>query len=170
MPANCQIDRNRSRGRTFQDAASGCHFGPPAPPVKREVRFRVWAVRSPRPGVCSGVLGSFSGRFRVSVGCSWGFGVVPESSWGRAGVFLVFVGLSGVLGSFWGRFRAAVGCSWGLGVAYDSISNQGLDFGQVPFGVQLDVDLTSDHPNAVFLFVHSRQTIVSSGGSIQVMK
>ena len=62
------------------------------------------------------------------------------------------------------------GSSWGFGVAYDSISNQGIDFGQVPFGVQLDVGLTSDNPNAVFLFVHSRQTIVSSDSSIQVMK
>ena len=62
------------------------------------------------------------------------------------------------------------GSSWGFGVAYDSISNQGLDFGQVPFGVQLDVELTSDNPNAVFLFVHSRQTIISSESSIQVMK
>ena len=62
------------------------------------------------------------------------------------------------------------GSAWGIGVAYDSISNQGLDFGQVPFGVQLDLELTSDHPNAVFLFVHSRQTIISSESSIQVMK
>ena len=62
------------------------------------------------------------------------------------------------------------GDATGLGVAYDSISNQGLDFGMVPFGVQLDVELTSDHPQAVFLFVHARQTIVSSDNSIQVMK
>ena len=62
------------------------------------------------------------------------------------------------------------GSAWGFGVAYDSISNAGLDFAQVPFGVQLDVELTSDHPNAVFLFVHSRQTIVSANNSIQVMK
>ena len=62
------------------------------------------------------------------------------------------------------------GSAWGFGVAYDSISNQGVDFAQVPFGVQLDVELTSNHPNAVFLFVHSRQTIVSSNNSIQVMK
>ena len=62
------------------------------------------------------------------------------------------------------------GSSWGIGVAYDSISNQGIDFGMVPFGVQLDVELTSDNPNAVFLFVHARQTIVSSENSIQVMR
>ncbi len=62
------------------------------------------------------------------------------------------------------------GDAFGIGVAYDSISNQGLDFSQVPFGVQLQLRLTSDHPNAIFLFVHSRQTIVSAQGSIQVLK
>jgi len=62
------------------------------------------------------------------------------------------------------------GSAYGIGVSYDGISNSGLDFSQVPFGVQLQVGLTSDNPNAVFLFVHSRQTVVSSGGSIQVIK
>ena len=62
------------------------------------------------------------------------------------------------------------GAAWGIGVAYDSISDQGLDFSNSPFGVQLQLKLSSDNPQSVFLFVHSRQTVVSSGGSIQVMK
>ena len=62
------------------------------------------------------------------------------------------------------------GAAWGIGVAYDSISDQGLDFSNSPFGVQLQLKLTTDNPQSVFLFVHSRQTVVSSGGSIQVMK
>ena len=62
------------------------------------------------------------------------------------------------------------GSAWGLGVAYDSISNQGIDFSTTPFGVQLQLRLTSDHPNSIFLFIHSRQTIVSANGSIQVLK
>ena len=62
------------------------------------------------------------------------------------------------------------GSAWGLGVNYDQISNSGVDFSMVPFGLQLQLGLTSDHPNAIFLYVHSRQTIVSSSGSIQVMK
>ena len=62
------------------------------------------------------------------------------------------------------------GSAWGMGVAYDSISEQGLDFSQTPFGLQLQLKLTTDHPNAIYLFVHSRQTVVSSGGSIQVLK
>tara|TARA_Y100000593_G_scaffold94758_1_gene195779 strand:+ start:390 stop:1715 length:1326 start_codon:yes stop_codon:yes gene_type:complete len=62
------------------------------------------------------------------------------------------------------------GSMWGLGVNYDGISNSGLDMSQTPFGVQLQLGLTSDHPNAIFLFVHSRQTVVSSGGSIEIIK
>lgn len=62
------------------------------------------------------------------------------------------------------------GVAWGVGVAYDSISDQGLDFSQSPFGVQLQLRLTTDNPNSIYLFVHSRQTVVSQGGSIQVLK
>jgi len=62
------------------------------------------------------------------------------------------------------------GSAFGIGVAYDSISDQGLDFSTVPFGVQLQLRLRTDFPNAIFLFVHSRQTVVSSRGSIQVLK
>ena len=62
------------------------------------------------------------------------------------------------------------GPSWGIGVLYDGISNQGMDFSQAPFGVQLQLRLLSDNPNAVYLFVHARNTVVSSGGSIQVLR
>ena len=62
------------------------------------------------------------------------------------------------------------GSAWGLGVLYDGISNSGLDFSEAAFGMQLELGLTSDNPNAIYLFVHSRQTVVSSGGSIQVLK
>jgi len=62
------------------------------------------------------------------------------------------------------------GAMFGLGVSYDAISNQGIDMSQTPFGVQLQLGLTTDHPNSIFLFVHSRQTVVSQSGNIQVMK
>lgn len=62
------------------------------------------------------------------------------------------------------------GAAWGIGVLYDGIYNQGLDFSNSAFGVQLQLKLISDNPNAIYLFVHSRQTVVSSGGSIQVLK
>ena len=62
------------------------------------------------------------------------------------------------------------GSMFGLGVNYDAISNQGVDMSQQPFGLQLQLGLITDNPNSVFLFVHSRQTVVSQQGNIQVMK
>ena len=62
------------------------------------------------------------------------------------------------------------GAAFGVGVAYDGISDQGVDFSNAAFGVQLQLRLNTDHPNAIYLFIHSRQTVVSSGGSIQVLK
>lgn len=62
------------------------------------------------------------------------------------------------------------GPAFGLGVAYDTISDQGISFQNVPFGVQLQLRLSSDSPQSIFLFVHSRQTVVSTPNGIQVMK
>ena len=62
------------------------------------------------------------------------------------------------------------GSSFGVGVSYDNISDQGVDFSNTPFGLQTTIGLISDNPNSIFLFVHSRQTVVSSGGSIQVLR
>lgn len=62
------------------------------------------------------------------------------------------------------------GSAWGLGIAYDTISDQGISFENVPFGVQLQLRLTSDHPQAIFLFAHSKQTVLSTPSGIQVMK
>jgi hypothetical protein len=62
------------------------------------------------------------------------------------------------------------GSQFGLGVAYDTISDQGIDFSSVPFGVQMELDLTTDSPNSIFLFVHSKQTVLSTPQGIQVMK
>ena len=62
------------------------------------------------------------------------------------------------------------GSQFGLGVAYDTISDEGIDFSSVPFGVQMELDLTTDSPNSIFLFVHSRQTVLSTSNGIQVIK
>ena len=62
------------------------------------------------------------------------------------------------------------GPAFGLGVAYDTISDQGISFQNVPFGVQLQLRLSTDSPQSIFLFVHSRQTVVSTPNGIQVMK
>ncbi len=62
------------------------------------------------------------------------------------------------------------GSAWGLGIAYDTISDQGISFENVPFGVQLQLRLTSDSPQSIFLFVHSKQTVLSTPQGIQVLK
>lgn len=62
------------------------------------------------------------------------------------------------------------GSAYGLGISYDSISDQGINFSQMPFGVQLQLRLTSDSPQSIFLFVHSKQTCLSTPQGIQVLK
>jgi len=62
------------------------------------------------------------------------------------------------------------GSAFGLGIAYDTISDQGVSFENVPFGVQFQLKLASDSPQSVFLFVHSKQTVLSTPAGIQVMK
>ncbi len=62
------------------------------------------------------------------------------------------------------------GPAYGLGIAYDTISDQGISFENVPFGVQFQLKLSSDSPQSVFLFVHSKQTVLSTPAGIQVMK
>jgi hypothetical protein len=61
------------------------------------------------------------------------------------------------------------GLTAGIGVVYDKISGNGVDFSNVPFTLQIESDLTTDNPNALYLFVHARNTMVSSGGSVQIM-
>lgn len=61
------------------------------------------------------------------------------------------------------------GCAFGVGVAYDNISDQGVDFRNVNFGINMSLDLTSDSPQAFFLFVHSKNTLVFGQQGLQVM-
>ena len=61
------------------------------------------------------------------------------------------------------------GSAWGIGVSYDSISGDGVDFSTVPLGINLTMDLTTDQPNAVYVFCHCRNTVVSSPQGIQVL-
>ena len=61
------------------------------------------------------------------------------------------------------------GSGFGVGVAFDSISNQGLDFSSTNFGINMDLNLTSDNPQAVFMFAHSKTTLVFNGQGIQVI-
>ena len=61
------------------------------------------------------------------------------------------------------------GANVGVGVAFDSISNQGLDFRTTQFGLQMDTDLTDNVPQSVYMFVKSKQTLVFSPQGIQVI-
>jgi hypothetical protein len=58
----------------------------------------------------------------------------------------------------------------GLGVAYDVISGQGVDFSGVNFGLNMDVGLTTDNPQALYLFVHSKQTLLIDGPNVQIIR
>jgi len=59
----------------------------------------------------------------------------------------------------------------GLGIAYDTISGQGVDFRGVNWGCNIDCGLTNgaSFPNSVFLFVHSKQTLVFNENGVQVI-
>lgn len=58
----------------------------------------------------------------------------------------------------------------GLGVAYDVISGDGVSFSGVNFGINMEVNLTSDSPQALYLFIHSKQTLAFSSAGIQIVK
>ena len=61
------------------------------------------------------------------------------------------------------------GCAFGVGCAFDSISDQGVDFKNVNFGINMSLDLTTDSPQAFFVFVHAKQTLVFGPQGMQVL-
>ena len=68
------------------------------------------------------------------------------------------------------NFKVDGGSSAGLGIAYDVISGQGVDFSSVNWGMNMECDLTSDSPQALYLFVHSKNTLAFSGDGISVVR
>jgi len=57
-----------------------------------------------------------------------------------------------------------------IGCPFDTTgTGVGEDFSTAPFGIQMEVGLTTDSPNALFLFVHSRQTLVFGPTGLQVI-
>jgi len=62
------------------------------------------------------------------------------------------------------------GCGFGIGVALDNISGEGVDYRNVNFGINMSLNLTTDFPNAFYLFVHSKQTLVFGPGGLQVIQ
>ena len=61
------------------------------------------------------------------------------------------------------------GCGFGVGVALDTISDQGVDYRNVNFGINMSLDLTTDSPQAFFLFAHNKQTLVFGPQGLQVL-
>ena len=57
---------------------------------------------------------------------------------------------------------------FGVGIAYDNISGDGVDFSQLNWGLQMDLGLTSNRPHAVYVFVHSKNTLVFNSTGLQI--
>ena len=62
------------------------------------------------------------------------------------------------------------GAAVGVGVAFDTISNQGIDFRTTSFGLNMDLDQTTNNPCSVYMFVHSKQTLVFNPQGIQIIQ
>ena len=61
------------------------------------------------------------------------------------------------------------GCGFGVGVAFDRISDQGVDFRNVNFGINMSLGLTTDSPQAFYVFCHAKNTLVFGGSGLQVL-
>jgi len=68
------------------------------------------------------------------------------------------------------NYKVDGGSVAGIGVAYDVISGQGVDFSSVNWGMNMNCDLTTDSPQAFYLFVHSKQTLAFSQQGISVVR
>ncbi len=58
----------------------------------------------------------------------------------------------------------------GIGCAYDVISGNGVDFSSQNFGIQMETGINTDSPQALYLFVHSKQTLMFSPNGVRVIK
>ncbi len=61
------------------------------------------------------------------------------------------------------------GCGFGVGVAFDRVSDQGVDFSRVNFGINMSLALTDDSPQAFYVFAHAKNTLVFGQGGLSVM-
>ena len=60
------------------------------------------------------------------------------------------------------------GVIWGLGVSYDTLGGPGTDFTSQQFGMNIDLDLTTDNPISTFVFVNSEQSVFFNQNGIQL--
>tara|TARA_R110001632_G_scaffold20699_2_gene61596 strand:- start:7586 stop:8929 length:1344 start_codon:yes stop_codon:yes gene_type:complete len=61
------------------------------------------------------------------------------------------------------------GSVFGVGINYDSISDQGVDFSNVQWGMNMTTDLDTNNPHAVYVFVHAKSTLAFNSSGLQVM-
>ena len=54
-------------------------------------------------------------------------------------------------------------------INYDSISDQGVDFSNVQWGMNMTTDLDTNNPHAVYVFVHAKSTLAFNSSGLQVM-
>lgn len=59
---------------------------------------------------------------------------------------------------------------YGVGIAYDNISGDGVDFSELNWGIQMDCGLNTDRPHAMYVFVHSKNTLVFNSTGLQIMQ
>ena len=62
------------------------------------------------------------------------------------------------------------GVNYGVGVALDTISNSGVDYSSTNFGINMTMDLITDFPQSVYLFVHSKNVLVFNQSGLQVSR
>ena len=58
---------------------------------------------------------------------------------------------------------------FGLGVTYDQIGSGTADFSNVQWGLETDLDLTSDEPQALFIYAVNKNTLVFNKEGLQVI-
>lgn len=61
------------------------------------------------------------------------------------------------------------GVVFGLGVTYDQIGSGTADFSNVQWGLETDLDLTSDEPQALFIYAVNKNTLVFNKEGLQVI-
>lgn len=64
------------------------------------------------------------------------------------------------------------GYGWGLGITYDHLGGQGADFSNPgsQFGLNMELDLTTNSPQSVFIFVNSEVNVLFNQNGIQVVQ
>jgi hypothetical protein len=68
------------------------------------------------------------------------------------------------------KTAAEGGNVYGIGMAYDNISGDGVDFSELNWGVQLECGLDTNRPHAMYLFVHSKNTLVFNSTGLQIIQ